>query len=79
MLNKESEAKNEGGNNQSGKQHVKLKYRTDMDKAVLTQNFEKRGWQRTNGEDDWNIFWALPWSVKQIFNPDTGHRLGELQ
>ena len=29
--------------------------------------------------DDWNIFWANPWTVKQIFNPETGHRLGETQ
>jgi tubulin polyglutamylase TTLL1 len=29
--------------------------------------------------DDWNIYWANPWTVKQIFNPETGHRLGESQ
>jgi hypothetical protein len=29
--------------------------------------------------DDWNIFWANPWSVKQTFNPDTGIRLNENQ
>jgi hypothetical protein len=29
--------------------------------------------------DDWNIFWANVWTVKQIFNPETGHRLGEYQ
>ena len=29
--------------------------------------------------DDWNIYWANPWTVKQIFNPETGHRLGETQ
>ena len=45
----------------------------------MIQNFEKRGWQRSQGEEDWNIFWALPWTVKQIFNPQTGYRLGEMQ
>ena len=25
----------------------KLKYKTDLDKATLVQNFEKRGWQKT--------------------------------
>ena len=58
---------------------IKLKYKTDLDKAVLVQNFEKRGWTKATGDDEWNIFWALPWTVKQIFNPDSGHRLGELQ
>ena len=58
---------------------MKLKYKTDLDKAVLVQNFEKRGWQKTQGDEDWNIYWALPFTVKQIFNLDTGHRLGESQ
>ena len=56
----------------------KLKYKTDLDKATLVQNFEKRGWQKTQGDDDWNVYWALPWTVKNIFS-DTGHRLGEMQ
>jgi len=25
------------------------------------------------------VYWANPWTVKQIFNPETGHRLGETQ
>jgi hypothetical protein len=29
--------------------------------------------------EDWNIYWANVWTVKQIFNPETGHRLGEFQ
>jgi hypothetical protein len=29
--------------------------------------------------EDWNIYWANVWTVKQIFNPETGHRLGEYQ
>lgn len=58
----------------------KLKWKSDFDKGVLIQNFEKRGWQKATGEvDDWNIYWANPWTVKQIFNPETGHRLGETQ
>jgi tubulin polyglutamylase TTLL1 len=42
-------------------------------------NFEKRGWQRCAENEQWNIFWALPWTVKSIFNPDNGHRLNEYQ
>lgn len=57
----------------------KLKWKTDLDKATLTGNWEKRGWVR-GSDDDWNIYWALPHSVKaKIFNPDTGQRLGDLQ
>ena len=33
-------------------------------------------WQ---SDEDWNIFWALPWTVKSIFDPQTGHRLNEMQ
>ena len=64
------------GVNNSG---IKFKWRTDLDKATLIQNFEKRGWVRCQEQEQWNIFWALPWTVKNMFNPDTGHRLGEMQ
>ena len=67
----------EGGGPQ--KAQIKLKYKTDLDKATIIQNFEKRGWQKAQGDDEWNIFWALPWTVKSIFNLETGHRLGETQ
>ena len=46
------------------KPQIKLKYKTDLDKNTLIQNFEKRGWQKAQGDEDWNIFWALPWTVK---------------
>jgi len=36
-------------------------------------NLAKRSWARAQGDDDWNIYWALPWNVRQIFNPDTGN------
>jgi tubulin polyglutamylase TTLL1 len=57
----------------------KFRYKTDLDKAVLVQNFEKRGWQKCQENEQWNIYWALPWTVKNLFNPDTGHRMGEMQ
>lgn len=49
-----------------------------MDKSLVRNNFERRGWIRTEG-DDWNIFWASVQTVKQIFNPDTGYRLSDNQ
>lgn len=55
----------------------KLKWKTDLDKQVIIQNFEKRGWVKCSGDgtpsslipDDWNIYWATVWTVRQIFNP----------
>lgn len=61
------------------KTQIRLKYKTDLDKGVLIQNFEKRGWQKAQSDDEWNIFWALPWTVKSIFDPQSGHRLNEMQ
>ena len=57
----------------------KLKWKSDFDKYVILVNFETRQWQHCSGDDDWNIFWASVWTVKQIFNPDTGQRLGDFQ
>ena len=56
---------------------TKLKWRSDFDKSVLYQNFEKRGWMKAHGDEDWNIYWANPWTVRQIFDPANGHRLNE--
>ncbi|CAG9318682.1 unnamed protein product [Blepharisma stoltei] len=60
-------------------QAPRLKWKSDFDKYVILVNFEKRQWQHCTTDDDWNIFWACKDSVKQIFNPDTGQRLGDNQ
>ena len=58
----------------------KLKFKTDLEKSVLVNNFEKRGWTRAGTDDEWQIYWALPHIVKgKIFNPDSGIRLNEFQ
>jgi hypothetical protein len=36
---------------------TKLKYCCDLDKTVLAQNFEKRGWISVNPDEDWNFYW----------------------
>lgn len=56
-------------------------FRTDFEKHVLLQAFQRRRWQRVSEEDeeDWNFYWASVHSVRQIFNPDTGRRLGKYQ
>lgn len=58
-----------------------LKYRTDFDKHVVTCNFERRGWERWDPryDDDWHVFWASVSTIKQIFAPENGIRLGDHQ
>ena len=45
---------------------TKFKWKTDFEKDVLMQNFDQRGWQKAiaGDPDDWNLFWANPWTVK---------------
>jgi len=31
----------------------KLKFKTDLEKSVLVNNFEKRGWTRAGTDDEW--------------------------
>lgn len=54
-------------NKESG---FKFKWKTDLDCSTINQNGEKRGWTKASGEDDWNLYWALPHNAKQrCFNP----------
>ena len=36
---------------------MRLKYCLDIDKDVLSSNFEKRGWTNVNSDEDWNFYW----------------------
>ena len=36
---------------------AKLKYACDLDKSVLINNFDRRGWQAVGPEEDWNFYW----------------------
>eukprot|EP00602_Paraphysomonas_sp_CaronLab_P000522 CAMPEP_0185019658 /NCGR_PEP_ID=MMETSP1103-20130426/2264_1 /TAXON_ID=36769 /ORGANISM="Paraphysomonas bandaiensis, Strain Caron Lab Isolate" /LENGTH=436 /DNA_ID=CAMNT_0027550087 /DNA_START=74 /DNA_END=1381 /DNA_ORIENTATION=+ len=59
---------------------IRIKWKTDLEKGVVTTNFERRGWQRCNdGDNDWNIYWASVNTVRQIFNPESGYRLNDMQ
>jgi len=59
--------------------HQIVKYRTDFEKTALQSNFEKRKWQKTSSDTDWNFFWASVGTVRQIFNPEIGYRLADNQ
>lgn len=58
---------------------ARLKFACDMDKSVLVNNFEKRGWISVGSEEDWNFYWASVQSVKNIFSVDCGYRLSDDQ
>lgn len=68
---------------------IRLKWKTDLEKQVVILNFDRRGWLRipnTNGvangghdESDWHFYWASVGTVKQIFHPDSGIRLSDMQ
>eukprot|EP01060_Flectonema_neradi_P007456 TRINITY_DN15200_c0_g1_i1.p1 TRINITY_DN15200_c0_g1~~TRINITY_DN15200_c0_g1_i1.p1 ORF type:complete len:408 (+),score=48.71 TRINITY_DN15200_c0_g1_i1:31-1254(+) len=56
----------------------RIRYKVEVDKGVLTSNFERRGWLRT-GDDDWNFFWTNAWTAKMMFSPETPMRLSDHQ
>ncbi|RQM22868.1 hypothetical protein B5M09_008243 [Aphanomyces astaci] len=56
----------------------KFKWKVDSEKHVVVWNFERRGWQKTEGSD-WNIYWANKQSIKSMFNPENGVRLTDGQ
>mmetsp|Transcript_1055 Transcript_1055/g.1065 ORF Transcript_1055/g.1065 Transcript_1055/m.1065 type:complete len:433 (+) Transcript_1055:87-1385(+) len=59
---------------------IRVKWKTDLEKGVVTTNFDRRGWQRCDDKDtDWNIYWASVNTIRQIFNPESGYRLNDLQ
>lgn len=35
----------------------KVKWVTDIEKSVLINNFEKRGWIQVTESEDWNFYW----------------------
>lgn len=62
---------------------TRLKWKTDVEKNVVTLNFERRGWQCANGDEnvatDWNFYWASVGTVRAIFGADSGIRLNDMQ
>ncbi|XP_064634359.1 polyglutamylase complex subunit TTLL1-like isoform X2 [Lineus longissimus] len=54
---------------------ARLKFASDMDKSVLLNNFEKRGWINVSADEDWNFYWASVGTIRSIFSVETGYRL----
>ncbi len=57
-----------------------MRWRCDLDKPVLTQNFLRRGWidvsaEATDDRGDWDLYWASVGSVKDLFSSECSVRL----
>lgn len=57
---------------------MKVLYCTDLDKSVLVNNFEKKGWAQVGAEDDWHFYWASTQTCRNIFS-DSGYRMNDNQ
>ncbi|XP_066593904.1 polyglutamylase complex subunit TTLL1 isoform X2 [Prorops nasuta] len=63
----------------SGNDKNRITFCTDMEKSVIVHNFEKRGWLQVGPDDDWNFYWAVTQSCRNIFSVETGYRMGDHQ
>uniref|UniRef100_A0A8C7DAT7 Tubulin tyrosine ligase-like family, member 1 n=2 Tax=Salmoninae TaxID=504568 RepID=A0A8C7DAT7_ONCKI len=57
----------------------KVKWVTDIEKSVLINNFEKRGWTQVTESEDWNFYWMSVQTIRNVFSVDTGYRLSDEQ
>lgn len=58
---------------------IRITFCTDLDKSVLVNNFEKRGWNQVPSDDDWNFYWAGTQTCRNIFSVDSGYRMHDNQ
>uniref|UniRef100_A0A8C0ABX7 TTL family tubulin polyglutamylase complex subunit L1 n=1 Tax=Bos mutus grunniens TaxID=30521 RepID=A0A8C0ABX7_BOSMU len=56
----------------------KVKWVTDIEKSVLINNFEKRGWVQVTENEDWNFYWMSVQTIRN-FSVETGYRLSDDQ
>ncbi|RXM30173.1 putative tubulin polyglutamylase TTLL1 [Acipenser ruthenus] len=57
----------------------KVKWMTDIEKSVLVNNFEKRGWIQVSESEDWNFYWMSVQTIRNAFSVDNGYRLSDDQ
>ncbi|XP_067856186.1 polyglutamylase complex subunit TTLL1 [Heptranchias perlo] len=57
----------------------KVKWVTDIDKSVLINNFEKRGWIQVSENEDWNFYWMNVQTIRNAFSVENGYRLSDDQ
>ena len=58
---------------------VKLGWKSDLNKDVITQNFTDRFWEEVEDDDSWNIFWASVNTIRQIFSGKSYVQLTDYQ
>ena len=54
-------------------------YCTDLEKSVITSNFERRGWVQVGSEEDWNFYWSFTQNCRSLFSIDSGYRMTDNQ
>ncbi|XP_072134633.1 polyglutamylase complex subunit TTLL1 isoform X3 [Mobula birostris] len=57
----------------------KVKWATDIEKSILLNNFEKRGWIQTSADEDWNFYWMSVQTIRNVFSIENGYRLNDDQ
>lgn len=68
-----------GGEGRGEREERTVRWKSDFDKGCLVGCFDRRGWTQCEGEHDWNVYWANVMSVKQMFSPESLHRLRDDQ
>jgi tubulin polyglutamylase TTLL1 len=59
---------------------IKLKWKTDLNKNVIIDNYCERGWVEAGEDDeDWNIYWATINTVRNIFSGKSSMKLNDMQ
>ncbi len=47
----------------------RFKFKTDLNKSVILENFEERGWNEVAEEDEsWNMYWTCVNSIRGLFH-----------
>ncbi|XP_072125491.1 polyglutamylase complex subunit TTLL1-like [Mobula birostris] len=57
----------------------KLKWVSDIDKSVLVNNFQKRGWIQVSENENWNFYWMNVQTIRNAFSVENGYRLSDDQ
>ncbi|KAL1122620.1 hypothetical protein AAG570_002947 [Ranatra chinensis] len=58
---------------------MRITFCTDLEKSVLVNNFEKRGWIHVNPEEEWNFYWAGMQTCRNLFGLESGYRMNDNQ
>lgn len=60
-------------------QNIEIKWKCDLDRSVIFENMEERGWDESSQENDWNFYWIAATQIKKLFQPSAKTFLGPKQ